>query len=82
LTQEDLDVANEYHTRLFGDLWKPIALSECKHDDNRRQYYKLMLNSLSGTWGKRNNTNKFKNLNKDLCPIQYLTNSIPTRFEI
>jgi hypothetical protein len=28
LNQEDLDIANEYHTRLFGDMWKPIALSE------------------------------------------------------
>ena len=26
VTKEDLDVANEYHTRLFGDLWKPIGM--------------------------------------------------------
>jgi len=68
LTQEDLDVANEYHTRLFGDLWKPIALSECKHDDNRRQYYKLMLNSLSGTWGKKEQYEQVQKFKQGLVP--------------
>jgi hypothetical protein len=53
LNHEDLDRANEYHTRLLGNLWKPIVLSECKHDDNMRQYYKLMLNSLSGSFWKK-----------------------------
>jgi hypothetical protein len=53
LNQEDVDRPYEYYTRLFGNLWKPIALSECKHDDNRRQDYKLKSNSLSETFGKK-----------------------------
>ena len=53
LDQQDFESANAYHARLFGDLWNPITLSECDHDDNKRLTYKLMLNSLSGTWGKK-----------------------------
>ena len=72
LNQEDLDIANEYHTRLFGDLWKPIALSECKHDDNRRQYYKLMLNSLRGTWGKKEEYEQVQKFKQGLVPDSIL----------
>jgi len=68
LNQEDLDIGNEHHTRLFGDLWKPIALSESKHDDNRRQYYKLMLNSLSGTWGKKEQYEQVLKFKQGLVP--------------
>ena len=68
LTQEDLDVGHEYHTRLFGNLWKAIVLSECKHDDNRRQYHKLLLNSLSGTWGKKEQYEHVKKFKQGLVP--------------
>jgi hypothetical protein len=54
--------------RLFGDLWNPITLSECEFDDNKRQTYKLMLNSWSGTWGKKEQSEKVHTFEQGLIP--------------